>query len=391
MERLIMSNDPFNWDDMPVVTIGRDIYCTRRSARQKVMHTLRQLGYRIDDRTTTPDYDHRTHTVAELAERRRNRYYAHLDNRRGKCGSCHRYISTQGILAHNHTCEKCGAVTYREIVDGSTVRFCFVTDSRNFLDPELKLTAKKWDGEHIWFYAHDLQGRRGLSRQLGQNEIAAYLAEHSDKWCYDQIDGDRLIKVFYQSGWCRERDKTVIDVGDIWGHEQNHSIVRVWRGREYSGYDFPVPESILVYETWCWQKLAPSPTLHERIFSSVGAVSDCGWYHQDGRAHFSRAWFEEMGKFIKHFTTLDYEAWQRFIPHIPLDGPGAVIAIAHFCHPNPRIENAPNIGNVLVAAGKAMSGQSLHPGELAAAIHGLSDPSVRQVTTDLIVGYTKEN
>ena len=382
-------SDAFVWSKpQKIVTIGDNIYCRSRKARREVLHHLRLLGYRVDDRVKGGGYDKEPIPLATINERRAYRYFARLDIMRGKCGSCGQYISTLGIRSHGHTCEKCGAVTYRELIDGSTMTFSFLSDSHEFWGPKLRLKTKKWEDEYVWFYTSDMQGEHGLGQKLTQEQIDLYLAAHADKWCYDEIGGQKFIKIFYEGGYRTKLDQIVIETSDVWGSESNHSIVQVYRGVEYSEYErLPVPDSLHIYETWHWKRLTPSPDLHEELFAAVRQVSDCGYYHQDGRAVFNREVFERMGTYVKYFTTLDYDAWQRLVPRIPLDGPGSIVAIARFCHPQPRVKNEPNIGNVLVVMGKVASGQQPTIDEIEAAEHGLTDPDIRQIATDMIIGF----
>lgn len=125
--------------------------------------------------------------------------------------------------------------------------------------------------------------------------------------------------------------------------------------------------------------------LHERIIAAVGQVSDAGYYYQDGRPAWSRRTYEEMGIFVRHFTVLDADAWDRQSPTFRLDGPGGIADVAAFCHPDAVVENRPNVGNFLVGAGKIMSGEPLTVGDLAAMNAALEeDPDTQGIAKAII-------
>ena len=362
LEKGTLVSDAFVWSKPEeIVAIGgSEMYCLTHRARDEVLARLRELGYRVDDLADGDDSSDDAARLKAITESRGARYYAHLDISTGKCGSCQQYISTTGIRSHGHTCEKCGAITSQEIVDGSTVIFSFRDDGpTEFWGPELQLTTKRWKDNHIWCYTSGMRGKRGLgSHEMTPGEIEEYLAKHHDKWRYETIDDEQFLVVFYEFRPRLTYPNQLIVMKDIWGGVSNYSIVRVYEGKEYSEYrQLPVPDSLHIYDTQDWERLQPSPDLHERLFTAVRQVSDCDYYYQDGRDAFSPEMFERMGLYVKHFTTLDYEAWRRLIPRIPLDGPGAIMTIARFCHPQPRVQNAPNIGNVLVALGELASSQ----------------------------------
>jgi hypothetical protein len=50
--------------------------------------------------------------------------------------------------------------------------------------------------------------------------------------------------------------------------------------------------------------------------------------------------------------------------------------VAAFCHPDAKAENRPNIGNLLVGFGKAMSEQELTEDEMMAMVDAAKDPGI---------------
>ena len=87
------------------------------------------------------------------------------------------------------------------------------------------------------------------------------------------------------------------------------------------------------------------------------------------KARWSRLTYKVMGAYVRNFTALDADEWDRLSISFPLDGPGGIAAVAAFCHPDAVVENKPNIGNFLTAISGAGTSE---PGMLA-AIHAIAD------------------
>ena len=212
----------------------------------------------------------------------------------------------------------------------------------------------------------------------------SYLDRNKDGWEIVEEDGQNLLKIKYGLEW--NRGTAVIESYESWGHEFNHKIVKVWKGKRYSEWDrLPIPEMISIFESWHWAPLPVSPTLHSRILSATHQTDDKGWHYQDGRPWFSEGHWTEMAKFVRHFTLLDADAFDRAWPRFRSDGPGGITDLARFCHEKAEVRDEPNIGNVLVALGKGLNGQRLTKQEVDAAKHGLGDPA----TKDFVQGYRR--
>jgi hypothetical protein len=372
-----------------VVWVAGSLYCKTPKALQAALKKLRAVGYTIQD-NRTDGFSVRTSraTPEQMEGEGWSLWYASLDDiSRGKCKSCNSYISRRGIQMHGHKCEVCGEATYYDMVEGSTIKFAFEGEDRGLFSPDLRMTVKRWDTDEGWLYLlwEFNEGSWGI---MNPEQAEAYLAKHADKWMPVEEDGQQLIKLRYHLHHMGDpiNPETVIDPIDIWGHHFNYGVVKLWEGREYSEYDrdFPIPESISIYEAWHWAPLEQSPTLHERLISAVGQVSDAGYYYQDGRPAWSYHTYEEMGKFVRHFTTLDADEWDRVSPQFRLDGPGGIADVAAFCHPDAIVENKPNIGNFLVAMGDVASGRMPDPGTAAAASRALAeDPDTQEFAEDL--------
>lgn len=361
----------------PEITwIGRDLYIEQPDALMPVLDELRAIGYEVKDCRKDEDRERKSVPVEQQEQEGWYLWYAHLtDIRRGKCNSCQSYIATQGIQSHGHTCEVCGAITYLNIQDGSSVRFSFVGE-HGYFPPELNMKAYRWDVEQADLYLYPEPLEHGGWGILKGEKAQEYLMLHQDKWEQVELDGKPYLKVKYaDSPWTKDHEGVdTIDVRDIYGHYWNHKIVRLWQGQEYSEWgDFPLPESVIGYESWHWAPLPRSPKLHEQIIHAAGMISDQGWYHQDGRAAFDAIHWERMRIFVDRFTEIDVEEWDKAARRFRHDGPGAIADIARFCSPAAQVTNKPNWGNTLTALAKGLSGERLTEREVDAAMKGLED------------------
>jgi hypothetical protein len=349
------------------VWISRNLYCKTPEALAASLDKLRGIGYKIEDQRIEGYAIRKDRvTVEQMEQNGWSLWFARLPElRKGKCDSCNSYISVGGIRSHGHTCEICGAVTYRELIEGSTVRFRFSGDEQVMFGPELNMTVKKWDAEAGFLYLRTEFLEHGGLCVVSGDKAKNYMARHSDKWDLVEDDGEQVYKIHYADSFYIQPD-AVIEMIDTWGHEWNHKIVLVWDGKEYQEYfnDLPVPETVSIYEAWHWAPLEPSPTLHKKVLGAIGNSDDKGWHYQDGRPWFTARSFEEMGKFVRHFTTLDADEWDS--RGFRTDGPGGIDDVAAFCHPHAEVEDRPHIGNFLNGFGKAMSGQMLTDGEAEA-------------------------
>ncbi len=357
-----------------IVDIGGDLYVKNSKAMKRLHRELRYLGYQIDNLRHDKYRLDKGATPREMEKGGWSLWFAKLPNiRRGVCGSCGATISTLGIQSHGHKCERCGEVTYWEMVEGSVIRFVFLQkEGRGMWDPELKMKVHHWDTREglLYLYPEALEG--GLSTVTGDT-ARQYLGNNHEKWNVVTIDGQKIIVIKYPKQW--RRDTAVIEPYEIYGHQWNHKIVKIYKGKHYSDWDrLPVPETFSIYETWHWDKLVASPTLHRRVLQAVHNTDDKGWHYQDGRPWFREGSWKGMAKFIRHFTALDADAFDRAWPRFRNDGPGGIDDLAHFCHPKAITRDEPNIGNVLVAMGKRMENKSLTRDEIEAAKRGLSDP-----------------
>lgn len=359
-----------------VVVVGGNPYVKTPAALEALLAELRAIGYQIDN-LREADYRKRDGVSVETMEQNGwSLWFAKLNVRHGKCNSCQQRIKVAGIQSHGHKCEKCGAVTYYKIVDGTTVKFSFVQHGENgYGMADVTMEARRWDPETGYLYLYP-EARGNL--WLKYEQIKPYFEFNQDKWDEVEEDGQRLIRVKYRDSFYV--DDSSINMIDVRGEYFNYKIVLVWEDKEYDEYfsNFPVPQSMSIYEAWHWAPLNTSPTLHKKVLGAIGNHDDKGWHYQDGRPWFSARSFEEMGKFVRHFTTLDADAWDTQSKEFRLDGPGGIDDVAHFCHPAARVENRPNIGNILVGVSKVFSGQRLTGGEQAAMADAVNDPVERE-------------
>lgn len=355
-----------------VVQIMRDLYVKTPEALSELLTDLQGRGYEVTDLRKDKYRLDRGATVAQMEEKGWSLWFASMpDLRRGKCNSCGSLISVVGVHSHGHKCEICGEITYYELVDGSTITFVFNNnEERGFMSPRLRMKVKLWDVENslLYLYPEFLEG--GLSVVTGDS-ADDYLKQNSRFWRKGSVGSGELIVIEYSLKW--DRRTALIEPYDSYGHYWNHTIVKIWEGKEYGEYgELPIPESMSIYETWHWAPLPATRNLHERILSAARQVSDKGYYYQDGRQAFYTGNWKEMAKFVRHFTVLDGDRFDAAWPKFRNSGPGGIDDLAHFCHGNPIVENRPNIGNVLTAVGKMMEGQSLTDDEMREAVRGAS-------------------
>ena len=357
-------------------------YAKTPEALAELLTELKRLGYRIDN---LREAKHENVSVKTMEKNGWSLWFASLDVRRGKCGSCHQLINTLGICSHGHKCEKCGAVTYNEFVDGTIINFRFINNGDKSEVGMLALSgitmkAKKWDAEAGYLYLYpEVSGGRWSNDEQAKESFQV----NKNKWESVEVDGEQLIRVKYSKEW--KHDSDAIEPLDIHGHYHNHEIVSVWEGKEYSefGDRLPVPDMVSIYEAWHWAPLKPSPTLHEQIISAARMVSRCDYYYQDGRRAFEDVHLERMRLFVENFTTLNLKKWDKMISEADLSGPGMIRAIARFCHPRAVVQNNPNVGNLIVGLGKVLEGEGLTNGDLTAMADAARDPKESQIFLDI--------
>ena len=376
----ILGMDLTNTDDT-VIPIAGSIYVKTPQALGTLLSELRVIGYTVENLRTSEKYGERRCDVATMEKNGHSLWFAHLENvQMGKCGSCNGLIKTAGIRAHGHTCELCGAVTYNSIIDGSTIRFSFICrDGEEQSMADVKLTAKRWDTAEGYLYCYP-EVLDGL--WLRGDRARQYLDAHKDKWEPVTEDGQQLIKMRYPNPW--NYDVSAINPSEIHGHHWNHKIVKLWGGKEYPEHfgDFPLPESISIYESWHWPRHKVSPTLHSTILHACGQTDDKGWHYQDGTPWFRPGHWQNMSRYIRHFTELDADAFDRVWPGFRSDGPGGIDDLAAFCHGKPAVRNEPNIGNLLWGFGK-MFREPLTEDESEAMAMAAKDPDVMADFVDL--------
>jgi hypothetical protein len=282
-----------------VIMVAGSLYIKTEEAMAALVTRLSEIGYDIKD-----------------VEDRENYKFATLSNiRKGKCGSCNELISVMGVASHGHKCEKCGEVTQWDIINGTVVRFSFIQrDEEQFGMIDIKMTAKRWDTDAGYVYFHK-QSEGGL--WTNDERAQAYLQANSDKWEEVEEGGEMLIKMRHTHPW--DHKVCAFNPSEINGPWDgpiklcNHTIVKVWDGEVYDEWskDFPLSDSINIYGKWHEPLLAAPPTIHETIMSAAGQVRRKDYYYQDGRqALYEQSW-QNMSTFIRHFTDLNADAFDK--------------------------------------------------------------------------------
>lgn len=357
-----------------VVEITGDLYVKTPEALETLLGKLREIGYQIDNhRDEKYRQKNKNVSIETMQKKGMPLWFAKIDVYRGKCLSCNGLIDIWGIETHGHKCELCGEVTYYEIIDGSEVRFSFIQrDGKEHDWADITMKAKRWDTEngYLYFYNEPLTNRWLKTEE----QFHQFLNENNDKWEY--VEEENLIRVKYPQPW--NSQISAINPAEISNSYRNHKIVKVWEGKEYGKYDqdFPLQESISIFEIWHWAPLKPSPKLHEKIIHAARMSTDCGKYYQNGSKEFGEVQIARMRKFVEHCTDLDLEKWDETIKDADKSGPGMIKAIAKFCHPQAEVENLPNLGNLLIGFNKMCNGQATTEGEDVAMQDALQDSEI---------------
>ena len=241
---------------MDLTVIDDDIFVDDNKLRvrspealERLLGELKTIGYEIDD-CRKPEHCTLGASAEEKVKLGLTLWFAHLSSiRYGKCGSCGQLISTFAIFFHGHKCEKCGAVTYRELVDESIVSFSFRDDCLPGFPKLICMKVKWWDTDNGVLYLY-----RGLipGRVFSLSGVKAkrYLENNKSAWSYETLGKRTYIAVNYPL----DRDKrpmAKVDMYDTVGHVYNSRIVKLWKGVEYGEYEkMPVPDYINIYEEW---------------------------------------------------------------------------------------------------------------------------------------------
>jgi hypothetical protein len=318
--------------------------------------------------------------------------HARLEVSAAKCGSCGRIIDRRGVARHGHVCEHCGAPTAVEYVKGGHIRVAFLRRHEAVADGKtLSFRIFGYDAERgeMAVYADPVfdgphGARPGLldpktpeaARRVLEEAEGLYRLEERDD------DGEKVsVAVFRYPGDGMIDDDSVVDTHGVSGGTRNWRDVQVYNGVEYSAFaDLPIPDSVsLRLEFIGGAKLSLSdPKAHEIILHAGGAVSDAGWYHQDGRPGFFDVMWKRWDAFVEHFVGVDHAEWRKFVARAPADGPGFIRALSKWCTamaggaPHP-VTDEPNVGNTLEAFCKVMDGGRLSYQEAVAAEDGASE------------------
>lgn len=383
-----------------VIEITMALYPKSPEIHAILLPYLYEHGYEVEDLTTPEAIEKSISGRPEPEVMRANGWstgFAKLREdamqRVGKCGSCSEYISVRGIQSHDHQCEKCGEVTYKDMVKGSQVSLGW------FREPESAVSFKVMaNGELV---TSPMDGRLLLGG--GSLVVERYDHESGLIYCYGDIAevekegidvGSNARELYRKLADAGHSDRIMIsrnDISDVWGHVWNHKIVKLYQGKEYGEWDhLPVSETYSIYEPWHWVPAEPSPTLHEKIISAAGMVSDKGYYYQDGRAAFYDVHLDRMRRFVDHFTTLNLNRWDvAIIWAADKSGPGMIDAIAHFCHEAPIIEDRPNIGNALIGLADSLAGKPKTRAQIEAEIRYMRTEGFDGSIDDLVEAMRK--
>lgn len=364
--------------DDDIVDVWGSLYVKTPEALKRLLGELRDLNYDVQDNRKS-QYERDRTDPAVMEKNGWCLWFASLPRLEvGVCKTCKQHISTLGIWAHGHKCEKCGSVTYLDMVDGSRICFVFNNDDRQLLPKKLSMKVKSLDVKRglLFLYPDSFDDDRfSMTGETAQE----YLNENWKLWKWEKLGNKRFIAVKYLPSWMRMKNKSfqsAIEPYDVFGHVRNAKVVKIWEGKQYSDFErIPIPETICIYEAWHWMPLQKSPKLHEKLISAVGMVSRQDYYYTNGRTEFYPKHGEAMLKFVKHFTALDAadfeKAWARFRK----SGPGMIQDLGYYCSGNelPEIDNQPNFAHSLILFAKMMANEQPTKAEMEQGMRGLND------------------
>jgi len=318
-----------------VIEIANVLYVKTPKSLLNLLWKLKHLGYKIQSQRLSK---YRITPVKKYKMSGYPLWHAiQPTTLKGKCLECGALIDERDIYVHGRRCEVCGKVIYQEIVDGSPVSFLFHSGSSNeyFKYGGLSFTAKLWDEKNGWLYLYP-QPQEFRRPTLVGEEAQRYLQENSKLWESAEIDSQKMIRVKYRKRY--KREENTIDMYETGHIYRKATIVKLWHGREFFEYEaLPVQESISLVEAWHWAPLPVSSTLHERILHAVNRSSE----DRPGQGiapSFSKKDWREIAKFIRHFTTLNADAFDNAWPNFRRSNRGGAEDLYRFCQSLPPIE-----------------------------------------------------
>jgi hypothetical protein len=235
--------------DDDIVAEEDNLHVRNPQALERLLAELRAIGYEVDD-CRQPEHCTLGPSAEEKVKRGMTLWFAQIANNRfGKCGNCGQLIDSRGIFCHGRKCEKCGAVTYWELVSGSMVLFAFKDGGQPGFPKLLNMKVKRWHTETgmLYLYREIIPGRAFC---LAGVKAKKYLEDHKFEWSYATIGKRTYIAIYYPLDR-EKRDQSTIEMHETIGHVYNSRVVKLWKGVEYNDWEkMPVPDYISIYEDW---------------------------------------------------------------------------------------------------------------------------------------------
>lgn len=408
------------------------------AAREKLL----SLGYAIPD-----------HAQESAKEGQDFEFYSLQDISAAECGSCDSVISSRGVAAHNHKCECCGTPTCLDYVEDGAIRFRFIGKDEYIGNPiTFKIIEFREPEEGDWnelvvHAAPILDRYENPAKNVyvsispfdvnSEAEAQDILSRAGKEGLYkrsliiDPASGEDIPVLILKSHKSRLLVQgSTFNTHEIYGRTTNYRMVKIYNGQKFSEWDksFPLPQSLHLSRKYADGKKhsLSEDNIHEIIMQAAGQVSRADYYHQDGRAAFSKIVFERMSNFVEHFVDVPFKEWQKFLKdlgkktteknvsslisgrssydygfimsarsafsgkdaHLQIDGPGFIYALAEWAGKmsdgkRKRVRDEPNIGNALEGAFKLMSGQTLSEAESAAMLEGSETPEAQRFVEHL--------
>lgn len=353
---------PFEFDG--VVEIAHDLHIQSPEAQEKLFAWLSDEYELVDgskdERHPAPGF-----------------WFARLKNIQdvAKCSHCGGHNEFAGVEKHMNLCVHCGKPLCVIYAIDAILRFRFRGS-----DQTLRMKIIETTDTHMV-----LERIKPSWLDVSEDKIDKVLEDYRQRWT---PVADRRIRVEIPTSSNNPND---IVLWEILGKRLHYHRVVLYKGNEYPEYGqgkLNVERYVSIYETYRKAPLAHTGTMHQAIILAAGMVYDCGYYYQDeGRVDFHWMACERMTKYVKHFTDIPLDKWNKFLGCARKNGPGMIVDLASFCEAltgvPQEVENRPNVCNAIIGISKLGRGH-LSDGEMAAFLHAMSDERIADQVARLV-------
>lgn len=390
-----------------IVSIAHNLHATSQEALDAAINQLSQ-DYDIENCMDDKTHPHRGWFASLKKD---------VCQSMAKCEYCNHLNETLGCKVHGFTCKGCGKVIYQEYLHKSTVDFYIRNDPNA---TKLRFMIHSYDNSTKTLFVYDKPQKSHHWFSASLATTRELMNKHND--FYERVkgpNGEKLLKIY-----CPKRmdDDVKINVAEIsrppgihrkdekgeWimdgtylkypksfydetNRRQFYTEVEVYKGQEFTNLwgvpgcgSIPVPNTVMIYDTFKDAPAKRNNKLSRRILQVTGQVADCGYYYQDGSTAFIDVHFKWMATFIKYFTDLDAQKFEKeFLPVCAVDGPGFIQDLAFWVEEQTGVEqyveNRSNFCNTINAIANVFNGKKLSYREQKAAVFGLKNKKIKRL------------